>query len=96
MKRMEAEKVSAVRTQTLQSKKRHCECKYNVRWFNSKQAFLVLVWVVLYVLAMSSFIRIAEIVSFIVYYPAWVPVLCMVLSVPVSYRMVDICEVWSL
>ena len=38
-------------------KRKCCKCKYNVRWFNSKQAFLVLVWVVFYVGAVSSFVR---------------------------------------
>ena len=56
---METRRVVVASTIRMQSKRKCCEyeCKYNVRWFNSKQAFLVLVWVVFNVGAVSSFVR---------------------------------------
>ena len=35
-------------------KRRRCKCKYKIRWFYSKGAFLVLVWVLLSGLSLSS------------------------------------------
>ncbi len=36
-------------------KRRRCKCKYKIRWFYSKGAFLVLIWVFLSSLSLSSF-----------------------------------------
>ncbi len=53
-------------------KRKCCKCKYNVRWFNSKQAFLVLVWVVFYVGAVSSFVRTGQTIQRSFYFLKWI------------------------
>ncbi|XP_064402261.1 solute carrier family 15 member 4-like isoform X1 [Halichondria panicea] len=42
-------------------KRRRCKCKYKIRWFYSKGAFLVLVWVLLSTLSLSSFVTLQAI-----------------------------------
>ncbi len=42
-------------------KRRRCKCKYKIRWFYSKGAFLVLVWGLLSTLSLSSFVTLQAI-----------------------------------
>ena len=68
------------------------KCKYRVRWFSSKGAFLVLLWTLLIsitLLSLGYFMKIIVYVSNLIEYLPFSPVLIIFVSIPLSGWLAD-------